>query len=68
MLLTIKCKGRINVLFERTGGSKKIDVNIALMKIKGNCVKQNNANFYRDKAEGYGVQQILRKMTPRNKY
>lgn len=45
MLLTIKCKGRINVRFEKTRGSQKIDVNIALMKIKGKLVEWHNANY-----------------------
>ena len=49
MLLTIKCKGRINVRFEKTRGSKKIDVNIALMKIKGKRVEWDNANYNYDK-------------------
>ena len=49
MLLTIKCKGRINVRFEKTRGSKKIDVNIALMKIKGKRIEWDNANYNYDK-------------------
>ena len=49
MLLTIKCKGRINVRFEKTRGSKKIDVNIALMKIKGKRIERDNANYNYDK-------------------